>query len=349
MWDASLFDGVTARRHPVTVALEDQALAVAGPETPRYEVPLAGVVRGNDSATLARRDQPGWRLVFAGPVPEAVTGRLPPPARYGRLIDRWGLGRAAAGFAVISAVLAGAVLTAPAWLGPMVPQAAENRIGAALVPDFAGSVCHTPAGDAALRKLMAEIDPGGAKAPIRVEVIKLAQVNAAALPGGRIIVLSGLLEAAKSPDELAGVLAHEAGHVRERHVMQGLLRQFGLSVLLSGATGTAPSSIGQLTALRFTRKLEDRADRYALARLNDAKISPAGIAGFFDRARSKAPEDGSWWRYLSDHPEADQRQNLFRQAVRRGAAYRPALNPSEWKALSEICSDDTEAKFFAFW
>jgi Zn-dependent protease with chaperone function len=348
MWDASLFDGRTARRYPVRVHVAGEALSVEGPETTAHDVALADLARTSDSASLARRDRPGWRLVFASPVPAEIDARLPPAARYGRLIDLWGLPRAAAAFALVSAALAGLVLTAPTWLGPMVPQGVENRIGAALVPDFAGSVCHTPAGDAALRKLMAEIDPAGGAAPIRVEVIKLAQVNAAALPGGRIVVLSGLLEKAAGPDELAGVLAHEAGHVRERHVMQGLLRQFGLSILLTGATGTAPASLGQLTALRFSRKLEDRADRYALARLDAARISPAGIAGFFDRARAKAPEGGGWLRYISDHPEAHERQNLFRRAVRPAAAYRPALTPAEWRALSEICADDTEAKFFTF-
>ncbi|WP_423141487.1 M48 family metallopeptidase [Parablastomonas sp. CN1-191] len=349
MWNASLFDGQSARRYPVRVALADDALAVEGPETPAQQVALADLVRTANAASLSRRGSPGWRLVFADGVPAPVAERLAPPARYGKLVDRWGLPRAAAAFAAVSAALAAAVMTAPVWLGPMVPQAVENRIGTALVPDFAGSVCHTPAGDAALHKLMAQIDRPGGGPPIRVQVVKLAQVNAAALPGGRIVVLSGLLEQAKGPDELAGVLAHEAGHVRERHVMQGLLRQFGLSILLSGASGTAPASLGQLTALRFSRKLEDRADRYALARLQEARISPAGVAGFFDRAANHAPDEGNWLRYVSDHPDAGARQALFRRAVRKGAAYLPALSPDEWRALSEICADDTEAKFFSLW
>ncbi|MDX7324874.1 M48 family metalloprotease, partial [Providencia rettgeri] len=80
----------------------------------------------------------------------------------------------------------------------------------------------------ALKTLATRIDPDDPR--LEVDVVKLPMVNAVTLPGGRIVVFDGLIRAAKSPDEVAGVVAHEIGHVRHRDVMEGLLRQFGLSV-----------------------------------------------------------------------------------------------------------------------
>ena len=161
-------------------------------------------------------------------------------------------------------------LTAPDWLGPRIPPGWERQIGEAMVGDFGGRICHTPAGDAALAKLLAKVDPAEEK--VRAGVANMAMVNAVALPGGQVMLFDGLVQQADSPEELAGVLAHEVGHVRERHVMTALLRQFGLSILLAGADSGVTNGVFGLAAMGYSRDAEREADDYARARMAESNI-----------------------------------------------------------------------------
>src|SRR5258707_197819 len=78
-----------------------------------------------------------------------------------------------------------------------------------------GAACEKPEGGAAVQKLVGELQTV-AQLPIAPDpaVLRSTVPNAFALPGGRVYVLSGLLATSQNPDELAGVLAHELGHVR---------------------------------------------------------------------------------------------------------------------------------------
>ena len=102
--------------------------------------------------------------------------------------------------------------------------------------------------------------PQPGQPPVRVQLIKLDMINAVAVPGARVLVFDGLVQQARSPDELAGVIGHEIGHVRKRHVMQAMLREFGLSALLSQSKSALGNTLGQLTALRYSRQAEGEAD-----------------------------------------------------------------------------------------
>jgi len=159
------------------------------------------------------------------------------------------------------------------------------------------------------------------------------------------------LSQAKSPDEVAGVLAHEIGHVRERHVMQGLLRQMGLAVVLGGFDGSGGSTLNSMLSTTYTRDSEREADERSLQALKRAKISPVGTADFFNRL---AAMDGSgdikdrqartMASYSSSHPLSDERRKLFENAVVKGAAYKPALTPDEWRELKTMCAQDKDVK-----
>ena len=73
-------------------------------------------------------------------------------------------------------------------------------------------------------------------------------------------MFDGLLKQARSPDEVAGVLAHEIGHVREKHVMQALLRQMGLAVVLGGIDGNSGALVNNMLAMSYSRESEAEAD-----------------------------------------------------------------------------------------
>ena len=87
------------------------------------------------------------------------------------------------------------------------------------------------------------------------------QVNAFAVPGGDIVVYRGLLEATRSPEELAGVLAHEVQHVALRHSLKGMIRSAGLAMLWALIAGDPSSTLfgragEQLLTLKLSRDAE---------------------------------------------------------------------------------------------
>ena len=175
-------------------------------------------------------------------------------------------------------------------------------------------------------------------------------LNAVALPGSKVILFDGLVKQAKSPDEVAGVLAHEIGHVRERHVMQSLLRQLGLSVVLGGFDGTGGSLLNGALSVSYTRGSEQEADRYSMKALSGAAISPVATADFFDRlAKLSGEVEGdkrltAMTGYMSSHPLSAERKKAFQDSIVRGKDYKPALTPTEWTELKTMCAQDRKAK-----
>jgi hypothetical protein len=335
------YDGRSATRHAVRVVpaadgfqLDGQGIA-SGPHRWSDLIALGGT--GGRSA-YGLKGVDGWRLVFDGPPPGAFAVHLPLPARYGRWIDRIGFTRAAIAFAVVAAGTVALVVSAPDWLAPMVPRSLENRLGDAMAGNMGSQTCQTPGGRAALDRLGGKL--GAHEAGVRsIDVAKAPMVNAIAMPGGRIVIFDGLLAQARSSDEVAGVLAHEIAHVRNRDSMAGLIRQLGLGVILGGFSGKAAGAINGLLAMRYTREAESAADAYAIDRLRQAAIAPDDTAAFFDKlsggpAKEKAERAMSW---MNSHPVSAERKAAFARSKVAGKAYRPALAPWEWRALKSMC------------
>ena len=302
-----------------------------------------------DSLVYSIEGTPEFRLILPRGIPPELHALLPARSRYGKWVDRIGLPKAAAAFAIVSAVVVAVVLTAPGWLGPMIPTSWERRMGEAMIGDFGNRICHTQAGDAALARLADELDPGGE--PIRVGVANIEMVNAVALPGGQVLLFDGLVQDAESPEELAGVLAHEIGHVRERHVMSALLRQFGISILASGVgSGLGEGALG-IMSLGYSREAEAEADTFARAQMARADISPAGAAEFFERLRGPADggaEEPGWTGWIQTHPSPLGRAKAFRDAMEQGEEYPPALSEEEFDAIRSMCEEDEDVEDFGF-
>ncbi|MEJ7925562.1 M48 family metallopeptidase [Sphingobium sp. AN641] len=339
------YDGVSALRRIVVLHPREGGFALAQSDSDWTGVPVDWAdltVIGTEGGRSAygHRAIPGWRMGFAGEAPAEIAAHLPRPERYGRWIDRLGFWRAAAAFTVIAGLLVWVVLETPGWVAPLIPRAWENRMGDAMVGDFGGRLCHTPAGDAALRALVARIDPGGEARDVSLANIPME--NAVTLPGGRIILFDGLIQKAGSADEIAGVLGHELGHVRNRDTMTGLVRQLGLSVVLGGFSGNAGGYLNGVLALSYGRKAESAADGVAIDQLRAAAISPAATAGFFTRmgGTGDAGRGAQAMSWLSSHPLSADRRKRFENAVQKGVRYRPALDPVQWRALRASCTAD---------
>jgi Zn-dependent protease with chaperone function len=336
-----LYDGSSAVRRTVEVRASaggglDIEFADGGADHVPGEA-LCHMESRRDGDVYGRTDIAGWRLGLTGPVGE-IAEALPGRQKYGRWIDRTGLVPSILiALAISAAVLFGADRF-PAAVAPYVPASWEKKFGDALVGDFGGRFCTNADGQAALRKLARELSPDSDRLNIRVVHVPI--VNAAALPGGNIVIFDKLLEQASGPDAVAGVLAHEMGHVQERHVTQAMIREFGFSALISVLGGSAGSGIDTLGSLHYSRGAEAQADGDAIVTLRRAGISPAPTADFF---HSLAEQEKIFGRadaalgYLSTHPLTAEREARFRASAVNGTAYRPSLSPEEWAALSNIC------------
>lgn len=286
------YDGSNARRWHCRLAGDGQGFHLIAREWEsgpwRWEDLTAQDKSGSD-AVFGHREKEGWRIGFSGAVPADILPLLPRGQRYGGIIDRIGLGKASIAFAALAAAAILVGVKAPAWVAPFVPQSWEDRLGDAMVGDFGGRYCHTPQGDAALKALVARMDPEGHARS--VEIANIPMVNAIALPGRRVILFDGFIQSAESPDEIAGVLGHEMGHVHHRHTLTALMRQMGLSVILGGMDGNIGANIGSLMGLSFSRGAEHEADEAAISALERANVSPQGAARFFERMGRKQEDD----------------------------------------------------------
>lgn len=121
----------------------------------------------------------------------------------------------------------------------------------------------------------------------KVHIIKDKTANAFALPGGHIYVHTGLILLAKSPEELAGVLSHELGHVIKRHGSYQIFRYMMSSSIMSVALGG--TSAGDVAAtmgstaymLHYSREAEKEADQVGVELMIKAQLNPQGLINFF--------------------------------------------------------------------
>ena len=170
-------------------------------------------------------------------------------------------------------------------------------------------------------------------------VIKKSPIdNAFSMPGGKIILFDELIKKAESPEEIAGILAHEMAHTKERHVTQKFIRAlafYGLIHFLSGDLSSGlllePSTLLSIVSVSFDRDMEREADQKAMERLLKAGIDPSAMAKFFERS-SKLPQSLA---LLSTHPADQERIKFFKEQALTDR--RPLLTPEQWKSLKKSC------------
>jgi predicted Zn-dependent protease len=157
-------------------------------------------------------------------------------------------------------------------------------------------------------------------ADARVTVVKDDTVNAFALPGGEVFVLTGLLDRAGDDDAMIrGVLAHELGHAIRRHGMRGLARRAGYAVALAYLLGDVDEIIiilggyaAQIDSLSYSRDMESEADAFGVDLLQRTGHDPDGLARFLESLGSQpVPE------LLSTHPDPVERARAIREGQGR--------------------------------
>jgi Zn-dependent protease with chaperone function len=167
-------------------------------------------------------------------------------------------------------------------------------------------------------------------------------VNAFAVPGGFVVVHAGLVHAAETPEELAGVLAHEIEHVERRHTLQLMLYQLGWATILAVALGdpTAVTTLLllQVGNLKFSRDLEAQADTGGLETLRKAGVAPDGMASFFKKLAAEGGGGPSW---ISTHPSTGDRVATIEAELKARPCTECQPLAMDWKAVREsLYADD---------
>ncbi|MBB4429674.1 hypothetical protein GGD66_008278 [Bradyrhizobium sp. CIR48] len=252
----------------------------------------------------------------------------------------------AATVSIVCVVLFGVPLAADR-LAPLVPKPIERRIGDAsevqVKTIFGRSVCEDPAGKAAFTKLVNRLrDAAGLDDDsMTAGVLPTAVPNAFALPGGKVYVLRGLLDKAQNPDELAGILAHELGHLKHYDNMRGLIYNGGTSFLIGLLFGDVTGSSAVIFASRtvveasYSREAETAADTFAIEIMHKLGRSPKPAFELMYRITGK--EGGSTLTsILASHPLTEDRLARMTRED-RPVSGPPLLTDKEWQSLKGIC------------
>ncbi|MDZ4749577.1 MAG: M48 family metallopeptidase [Saprospiraceae bacterium] len=176
---------------------------------------------------------------------------------------------------------------------------------------------------------------------IKLHVVENGEVNAFALPDYHLVVFSGLIEECENEAELCGIIAHELAHLEKGHIMQKLVKEVGLSVLLSMTSGNGnPEIIRQavkvLTSSAYDRKLETEADLAGADYMIRAGIDPEAFAQFMFRMseNEKGLPDQLFW--ISTHPGSEQRTRAILDYIKdREFTEEIVLDSLQWISLKE--------------
>jgi Zn-dependent protease with chaperone function len=351
IWPGIFFDGKSNHRHVIELRLADTVEIVENgvclaswpyQDVRRVDAPTSIMrltsVNALPLTRLELRDPASWPCIerrcpaLGGPGGVQAVSFL--------RIAAWSL---AATLVIAGLVWFGVPLVADR-LAEALPVGWERPLGEAVDKQvrvvFPGQACSAPDGHAALGKLVAELQ-GAAQLPIAPDpvVLRSPVPNAFALPGGRVYVLSGLLVRAQSPDELAGVLAHEFGHVSHRDGLRRLIRDGGTAFLVgmlfgdvSGA-GAALFATRSLLSAAYARDIEAGADRFAITVMHRLGRPTAPLGDLLQRLTVPG---GAQLSLLQDHPLTPDRVSRLKQ--QDTAPTGPdLLSAEEWQALRKIC------------
>lgn len=249
----------------------------------------------------------------------------------------------------------------PALAGPLtqlIPYTWEQSLGNALFSELAPGPMHCTDRrlqqkvDAVLNALVAQI--GSTPHSFHVTILDQPIVNAVALPGANILLFRGLLEKTETPEELAGVLAHEIQHIQQRHGMRLLVQNMTLGLLIGALTGDVSGIMAfvlegahVLQSLAYNRTAEEEADQKGMQLLLETGINPKGMLSFFRYMQSQSGDrlNDHLWQYLSTHPiPKDRVANLEDLTSQKEQAYRPLFPFDNWKELVLLCMQDSNGR-----
>jgi Zn-dependent protease with chaperone function len=361
LWQGHYLDGRHATRHLVTIQLTQTALHIVKADGQTIHWPY-----GELTQTQGTYEGEQVRLEHGAPLPETV---IVEDAAFLTAMQE-----AAASSAthfhnpkqrplrLRLTILAGIVLMGVTvgfyiWgipglaklVAPHVPVSWEEQLGISVLDQIAplASRCVDQNRLSALESIVTRLSRGMPGSPyrIRLNVVDLPVMNAFALPGGQVVVFRGLLEATETPEQLAGVLAHELQHIYKQHSTRAIIEQASTSLLIAAVSGDFTGALAYgiegarvLGRLHYSRLLEDEADREGLALLQTVGIDPAEMIAFYRVMEAEHPNDSVVFSYLSTHPHTHDRiEKLVTLAGTPPPHPVKLFSHEEWKGLRSLC------------
>jgi predicted Zn-dependent protease len=257
-----------------------------------------------------------------------------PSGAPGRLIQRW---ESRLGYAVLALVLTAAALWAAITYGipalakqvaSVLPPSIETALGrdalAGLDRVLLAPSELPPARQEKMRALFSRMvsDIEGADGyRLELRASKRLGANALALPSGEVVVTDQLVELAEKDAELVAVLAHEIGHLRQRHGLRRLLQDSATVLLIAAVTGDLTSIVSLASALpaillqaKYSRDFEREADEFALDYMKRHDIPPESFGAILLRMEARRGAAADIPDYLSTHPATRERAERSRVA-----------------------------------
>lgn len=152
-------------------------------------------------------------------------------------------------------------------------------------------------------------------------------LNAFALPGGAVVINSGLIEKTNSSSELAGVLAHEVSHVTRRHHLRGIISNLSLWLFLQGMTGNTDGIMSTVSgagltlgSLKYSRDFEREADDSGFDLMVKSSYNPQGMIDFFGTMQKESGGAGRATEelsFLTTHPGTGERIEALKQKLKQ--------------------------------
>lgn len=330
---AVYFDGKTSRRHAVSVMIAGGRLKIIGREV-NEEFDARGVRR-----SLRIANTPRWLYLPGGGAcvtsDNDAVDRMTRDRGYEIVLHRWESRPA-------YAVLAIAMVVAALWLlidrvlpvaveatAARIPVEAEAALGRETLAGMERYFLQPSKLSAARQNRLrlrfdAAVRATDEAAPYRLEFRSSPVIgpNAFALPSGIIVMTDELVKLARNDPEVIAVLAHELGHVRQRHTMRRLLESSATALIIAGVTGDIASTTSLAAAAptlllqtKYSRDHEREADLYAVEMMRKAGIEPRHFAAILARLEGEAPRRRGLPTFLASHPPTEEREVLARGSV----------------------------------
>lgn len=331
MIEAIYYDGKSARRHTVTLQTDRHMLLVRGEGVAR-EATLPQITihtrLGNTPRVLEFPDGARCEVTDHAALEILLESLGHRPSPLARLESYWRY--ALASLLVTLGFVAASYVWGLPWLAEKVasrvPASVQAEMDQQLVQALEQGELLLPSQlgqqrqNAIASRFLAMNLPEDAVKPARILFRNAPRIgpNAFALPGGTVVVLDQLVALSGNDEEILAVMAHEMGHVSERHVLRQMLQASVVGLAATWYVGDVSQllAIAPATLLetRYSRDFERRADEYAARVLVMNSIPPSRLADMLERLERKlgGQKEHSLGDYIASHPATDERIRALR-------------------------------------
>lgn len=365
---AYYLDGHTATRHRVTLATTPATLHIVMPDGSTKQWPYAEIrqTQGTHQGEPVRLEfgpEPAEAIVCStAALLKDIHEAAPSLARHFHNPNRrharigWTLCATIGVALMVVGLYRWGIPSAAAAVTPYVPVAWEKSLGQQVVAHLAPEAqqCRDPERLKKLDQIVQTLVATRPTSPYRItlSVVDAPTVNAFAAPGGQVVLLRGLLERTASPEQLAGVLAHELQHVYQRHTTTAILEQVTTTFLLTAVSSDMSGGLAwglegahTMGSLHYSRTHETEADIEGLRMIQAAHLDPAAMIAFYETMENGAQDHAGPPDFLSTHPDMGERlATLITLAGPPPSNTRRLLPGEDWKDIRTLCRLQTNGR-----